>query len=114
MKIVAKPVYVSKRTAENYIRLGPAMDFAAVRAGKLLRSNFGRTPEFFFNCLAGIGQLRRRWTPHQQAFHVHECGFYPSPRRFKIKSPRHVRVDKRSALWRCRKATFAFSRGRQR
>ena len=92
MKIVANPVYVSKRTAENYIRLGPAMDFAAVGTGKLLQFNLGRAPEFFFNCLAGIGQLRRRGTPHQQAFHVHERGFYPSPRRFKIKSLSHVSV----------------------
>ena len=35
------------------------MNFAAMRAGELLRFNFSRAPEFFFNCPAGIGQLER-------------------------------------------------------
>jgi hypothetical protein len=47
----------SLMSAENNVLLCPRMDAAAVRAGELLCSYFGRLPAFFFYCLPGIGQL---------------------------------------------------------
>jgi hypothetical protein len=44
-------------SAEDYVFLCPRMNAAAVRAGELLCSYFGRLPAVFFYCLARISQL---------------------------------------------------------
>ena len=42
--------------AQNHVLLCPAMDSAAMRAGELLRFQFGRAPALLLDGLAGIGQ----------------------------------------------------------
>ncbi len=85
------------------------MNLAAVRTGELLGFDFGRGPALLVYCLSGIRELGRGRTAHKQAFDI-EAGFFrPWARRIEIESPRHIRVDKRSAPWRCRRVTFPFS-----
>ena len=99
----------SRGPSKNNVFLFPRVHAAAVRTGKLLRFQFHCWPAFFFDCLAGIGQLRRRRTAHQQAFDIGPDLWFGPSRRIKEESRWHVRVDKRYELSRCRKATSPFS-----
>ena len=99
----------SRVASKNNVFLFPGMNAAAMRTGKFLRFHFGCLPVLFFDCLAGIGQLRRRRTAHEQAFDTGPGLCFRPSRRIEKESRRHVRVDKRYELWRCRKVTFPFS-----
>src|ERR1700719_3693122 len=56
-----------KRATENHVFLGPGMNTAAMRAGKLLRFHLGGRPELFFYGAASISQFGRRRATHEQA-----------------------------------------------
>ena len=100
---------LSRGASKNNVFLFPRVHSAAVCTGKLLRFQFHCWPAFFFDCLASIGQLRRRRTAHQQAFNIGPGFYFRASRRIKQESRRHIRVGKRYELSRCRKATSPFS-----
>ena len=99
----------SRGPSKNNVFLLPGVHAAAVRTRKPLCFQFRCWPAFFFDCSAGIGQFRRRRTAHQQAFDIGPRLYFRASRRIKQESRRHVRVDKRYELSRCRKATSPFS-----
>ena len=96
------------RPAQNNVLLGPGMHRAAVRAGKLLRFYFGRLPVLVVDRPAGVGQFRCRGTANEQAFDICAVFRFGASRAFEEESCSHIKVDKRSALWRYRKVTSAF------
>jgi hypothetical protein len=94
------------RATENNILLCPGMNAAAVRTGELLRFHCRRLPAFFFDSPSGIGEFRRGRTANKQAFDVETTLCFRPSWRIKKESSRHVKVDKRFALWPCRTVTF--------
>ena len=85
------------------------MNAAAVRTGELLCLHCRRLPAPFFDSLPGIGEFRGRRTADEQAFDGETSLCFRPLGRIKKESRRHVRVDKRFALWRWRTVTFPFS-----
>src|SRR4029077_11842244 len=103
----------SRGPSKNNVFLFPGVHAAAVRTANPLGFQFRCWPAFFFDGAAGIRQLRRGRTAHQQAFDIGPDLWFGPSRRIKEESRRHVRVDTRYELSRCRKATSAFSLDRR-
>lgn len=82
------------------------MNAAAVHTGELLRLHCRRSPVFFFDSFSGIGEFRGGRTADKQAFDVETTLCFRPSWRIKKESRRHVKVDKRFALWPCRTVTF--------
>ena len=59
---------IRKRSSQHHVFFRPAMDFATMRAGELLRFHFCRRPALFFHGASGIGQLGRGGTTYEQTF----------------------------------------------
>ena len=89
------------------------MNAAAVHTGELLCFHCRRLPAPFFDRLPGIGEFRGRGTADEQALEGETSPYFRLSGRIKKESCRHVRVDKRFAIWPCRTVTFPFSFDRQ-
>jgi hypothetical protein len=62
------------------------MDDAAVGAGKSLSFDFRGQPEFFFNRLTGVSELRSGGATDEKALNIESSLFQTWPRRIKKKS----------------------------
>src|SRR6516225_1364359 len=82
---------LSNQSSQHNVCLCPAVDSAAVGAGKFLSLHFCGRPAFLFNRTTSISELRGGRTTHEQAFQIGAGTRFRSPsRRFEIKAPCHL------------------------